>query len=174
MRCRFLFNRDIVPEFTEYMTSNLERMGSVLGFVFGKRFIDVTFRNDEDDSDSVIELAENRGYFIAEDEEKPQISRINMMTALLLFVVSVICGDNLVQTFCGLLVLLFCGNRIIRYACERLSNYSLSVALIASLLSFLTIVCGVGSFLCPRYDFGIAVYGILIMNLTLVYYYIVG
>ncbi len=172
MRCRFLFDRDIVPEFAAYMTSNLERMGSVIGFVFGERFLDVTFRGEENDVDSVIELAESRGYFILEDDKRPRISRINLVSALFLFVVSVVCGDNLVQTFCCLLIFLFCGNQITVYAWECLSRRLPSVAFITSLLTFTAIAGGLGSFLYPRYDFGVAVYGSLIMNLAMVYYYV--
>jgi len=172
MRCRFLFDKPITPEFTEYMSSRLERMESVIGFVFGDCFADVTFRNDEDDSESVIEFAESKGYFIAANDERPRISRLSLLSALFLFVVSVIYGDNLVQTFCCLLIFLFCGNQISVYARECLSRRLPSVAFAAFLLTFAAIAGGVGSFLCPKYDFGVAVCGSLIMNLALVYYYV--
>ena len=100
MRCRFSFDKAVIPEFAEYMSSRLKRMGSVIGFVFGDRFVDVTFRNGESDADSVIELAESRGYYIVSNDERPRVSRAALLSALFLFVVSVISGDNLVQTFC--------------------------------------------------------------------------
>lgn len=172
MRSVFLLDKNVSDDFKDFMTKKLEIIGGVLGFFIHENRVEVTFKNGEDDEDSICELISSKGYQVIEEVEPFKIGRRTVLLAIFIFAASVFYDYGIFRTIMCVLMLFVVSYKIIAYAIDELKERRLSVALFSLIFGAVSILTGFYEFIVPSKRVSMALLGSFVSAVVVLYYFI--